>query len=609
MLELKLSPNMRTCPYCGAEKSFQPYKFKGASIIINPKVGICSICHKQYSYDEYLSKKLHLLTAFSKSKEARIILDVGKQELGLEDPNVFYSKYFSSGDIEDDKLFQYIIRLLANKSDSLSNTISKERIQNTFELYGLQTSTLWFRENATIFWYKTSDEDRLSYRIMKFKEDGHSFKEKDKEHPITKSLIIGEDGKGKYCLFGRHLIGREDSQGKPVCIVESEKSAIIASIAYPNAIWMATGSCRFLKGLKLKCDYVDDYGNQKGQALDPKRVILFPDPDLKFDDKNNWYHYPWYQSFKGVRVCNFLDIFIREKESEIKSEGKNPDEFDIADYIEWQISHGEDLDFDQLIDNNGASYMPHYVEFNRQINQDKACGDLFYKLSAILGKSAPRNNPDEYWKNRVEINNHLYRVWGNYNLLTFRNLCSLSHNDGKNGYDMFSDIKLGKHSVNQSDMYPNSRGAYALFGEHLLQNTSTTQHIALVESEVTAIICASLFSDVLWLATGKMEVVVSTFGKQMVLEKINALEAAYSNRLIVFNSTFFNNNQMNLPDVQFAELSEKITGEDRGNPHLINNSNNAHHYIDDFVSRLVLLDIDDYSDYLKLVGDIIGQYE
>lgn len=363
---------MRTCPYCGAEKSFQPYKFEGASIIINPKVGICSICHKQYSYHEYLSKKLHLLAAFSKSKEARIILDVGKQELGLEDPNVFYSKYFSSGDIEDDKLFQYIVHLLANKRDSLSNIISKERIQKAFELYGLQTSTLWFRENATIFWYMTSYEDRLSYRIMKFKEDGHSFKEKDKEHPITKSLVIGEDGKGKYCLFGRHLIGREDSYGKPICIVESEKSAIIASLAYPNAIWLATGSCLFLKGVKLKCDYVDNENNQIGQAIDPQRVILFPDPDLKFEDKHNWYCFPWYKTFKGVRVCNYLDLFIQESYGEISADGHDPKEFDIADYIEWQIKHNKEiLSFEDLISHTEQSDMSRFGEFKRQIKVKK----------------------------------------------------------------------------------------------------------------------------------------------------------------------------------------------------------------------------------------------
>lgn len=42
----------------------------------------------------------------------------------------------------------------------------------------------------------------------------------------------------KQCLFGEHRI--QASTG-PICIVESEKTAIIASIYFPNATFVATG--------------------------------------------------------------------------------------------------------------------------------------------------------------------------------------------------------------------------------------------------------------------------------------------------------------------------------------------------------------------------------
>jgi hypothetical protein len=51
---------------------------------------------------------------------------------------------------------------------------------------------------------------------------------------------------------------------KPIALVESEKSAIIASIAFPEFIWMATGGL-----LNLKFDLL--------KPLAHRRVILCPD--------------------------------------------------------------------------------------------------------------------------------------------------------------------------------------------------------------------------------------------------------------------------------------------------------------------------------------------
>ncbi|WP_394341409.1 DUF6371 domain-containing protein [Salinimicrobium sediminis] len=48
------------------------------------------------------------------------------------------------------------------------------------------------------------------------------------------------------CLFGLHLLN-SDKQ-KAIALVESEKTAVIASIAFPQFIWMATGGLMNLKG-------------------------------------------------------------------------------------------------------------------------------------------------------------------------------------------------------------------------------------------------------------------------------------------------------------------------------------------------------------------------
>ncbi len=58
---------------------------------------------------------------------------------------------------------------------------------------------------------------------------------------LIKKKLLPEIFILRACLFGEHLIGLEDNSHKIICIVESEKTAIIASICIPDCIFMATG--------------------------------------------------------------------------------------------------------------------------------------------------------------------------------------------------------------------------------------------------------------------------------------------------------------------------------------------------------------------------------
>ena len=76
----------------------------------------------------------------------------------------------------------------------------------------------------------------------------------------------------QQCLFGLHLI-KEQTQKKTICLVESEKTAIIMSIILPNYHWMATGSKSNLKQELLLP--IKDF-----------KIILYPDK-TEFIDWNN----------------------------------------------------------------------------------------------------------------------------------------------------------------------------------------------------------------------------------------------------------------------------------------------------------------------------------
>lgn len=67
----------------------------------------------------------------------------------------------------------------------------------------------------------------------------------------------------QQCLFGLHQL-TNNLKDKAIGIVESEKTAIIASVYMPNLIWMATGGAQNLNARLLK-------------PLTDRKVILFPD--------------------------------------------------------------------------------------------------------------------------------------------------------------------------------------------------------------------------------------------------------------------------------------------------------------------------------------------
>jgi hypothetical protein len=73
---------------------------------------------------------------------------------------------------------------------------------------------------------------------------------------------LPEDFSLQQCFFGEHLLTLYPD--KSVAIVESEKSALIASALIPNMIWLAAGN---INGLSV----------EKCKVLKNRNVFLYPD--------------------------------------------------------------------------------------------------------------------------------------------------------------------------------------------------------------------------------------------------------------------------------------------------------------------------------------------
>lgn len=110
----------------------------------------------------------------------------------------------------------------------------------------------------------------------------------------------------KQCLFGEHLL---KDKIKPVALVESEKTAIIASVYLPQFLWLAVGGKENLKPEKL-------------QVLQGRTVVLFP--DLKAFDK-------WQanvQELKHLAKFTVSDLLERKASESDKEKG-----LDLADFL------------------------------------------------------------------------------------------------------------------------------------------------------------------------------------------------------------------------------------------------------------------------------------
>lgn len=182
----------------------------------------------------------------------------------------------------------------------LKSTFGESMAMQAVEAYKIGTSTA--RPGANVFWYKDASDQIRGGKIMLYNSDTgrrqNFFSWSHSQLKLTGYNL-------KLCLFGEHLLRTDPS--KSVGIVESEKTAIIASLVFPELIWMASGGKEGLSSSKL-------------QALRNRNVFLFPDLTKPGDPKN----------------C--FDVWVKEIE-QIK--GTIPGYFEVSDFFEKRSTKGE----------------------------------------------------------------------------------------------------------------------------------------------------------------------------------------------------------------------------------------------------------------------------
>jgi hypothetical protein len=114
----------------------------------------------------------------------------------------------------------------------------------------------------------------------------------------------------RQCLFGEHLL--KVYPDKPVCLVESEKTALICSMIFPNLNWLSCGGFGNFKADRL-------------QILKGRNVIVYPDTDTTGETFAKWKESAAGMTFANFVVSDFCERNANDEQRTAKA--------DIADIL------------------------------------------------------------------------------------------------------------------------------------------------------------------------------------------------------------------------------------------------------------------------------------
>lgn len=248
------------CPKCSDPHSFAYYLDGNAGEMIDKTVGRCNhesgcgyhYTPKQFFIDNPVEKER--FTDSVKQKTFQKPIQKPQQETGYI-PFSYVEKSVSYN-----SSFVYFLCGLFDRY-----TLESPTIEKMMQDYALGATKV----GSVIYWQIDIKGKVRTGKVMKYDPNtGHRIKDGggiNWIHSIMKRQgLLPEDFNLVQCLFGEHLLRMYPD--KVVALVESEKSALIASGVYPEYIWLATGGKSQLSIDKLK-------------VLQGRTVIMFPDVD------------------------------------------------------------------------------------------------------------------------------------------------------------------------------------------------------------------------------------------------------------------------------------------------------------------------------------------
>ena len=257
------SASRHRCPACGAKKRFTRYIDTETGRYLADNVGRCdreSSCGYHLTPKERFAEERVFKPSFrSKAyKEAKRPSDAVNAK---QTPKIGYLERHLLIETLGGYERNDFVRFLFDRFDPKS-------VRHAVRDYLIGTG----HNGEAIFWQIDQERRIRTGKLIAY--DSKTGKRRKDRSPNWIHSTLRQAGKLpgsfelKQCFFGEHLL--RDRPGLPVAIVESEKSAVIASICnevFPDLVWLATGGKSNLNIERLRTlGYL-------------RKIILYPDAD------------------------------------------------------------------------------------------------------------------------------------------------------------------------------------------------------------------------------------------------------------------------------------------------------------------------------------------
>ncbi len=312
------------CPFCGKNGKYSAYMNTQTGELAAIEYGMCSSCQKSNRPpDNYAAG----------------------ESIRQDDTKI---GYYEADTLMLNTILQYYKPknyIHSNFIEGLERRFGSNSVAKVVDLYKLGRFEDCYdgESSAVVFPYLYTDTHCCTAKLMWFDNALHRIKEGRKQFPKYLHNLKYTDDRGfhhdynnydtddemneiiipfklKLCLFGHHQIIND--RQKTICLVESEKTAVIMSIVLPKFIWVATGG----KTLIQDCKFLFFTG---------RKCLVFP--DLSEDDNvcQYWFEKLSYYNRKygyDFEIVDYYSDFLKNDNELIrycKCEGK----FDIADFV------------------------------------------------------------------------------------------------------------------------------------------------------------------------------------------------------------------------------------------------------------------------------------
>ncbi|MBR1699705.1 MAG: hypothetical protein IJ714_07975 [Bacteroidales bacterium] len=305
-----------TCPSCERPYCFTPYVDDDDNIL-DPTVGRCdheSSCAYHKTPAEYFREHPE---ARPREEDWRQAPDWLKRDRPRGVPGTRHAiRPDEAGTRSQMPVCELPAEIVAKTLRNVPKSTLQEFLETIFTADVIERLRADYRLGVTkdrsVVFYQIDIQDRIrTGKIMQYNPtDGHRVKNVgvpvDWAHArLKKSGLLPESWTVTQCLFGEHLLPQRPDA--IVCLVESEKTAIIGSGFCPQYIWVATGGKTQL-GPKLS-------------VLQGRKVLVFPDIDATAE---------WREKLSSIPGLNFTFSTILEDEASAEDRAA---QIDVADWL------------------------------------------------------------------------------------------------------------------------------------------------------------------------------------------------------------------------------------------------------------------------------------